>query len=85
MRMLPQRRRVLWKLCRAGQFVRCEVTPHPFGTELRYLVNGKPIMTRVFDDTSTLESAATSWCEGLLLRGWHTAHDAPGALVPVAS
>ena len=31
MRLLPHRRRVLWTLVRAGQFVRCEVAPHPFG------------------------------------------------------
>lgn len=70
MRMLPHRRRVLWKLFRAGQFVRCEVSQHPFGMELKYLVNGKPILSRVFEEWEALESAAASWCEGLLVRGW---------------
>ncbi len=73
MRMFPHRRRVLWKLVRAGQFVRCEVSPHPFGTELRYLVNGKPIMTRVFEEAEALEATAAGWCEGLLRRGWRSA------------
>jgi hypothetical protein len=71
--MLPHRRRVLWKLFRAGQFVRCEVNPHPFGMELRYLVNGKPILSRVFEEWEALETAAAGWCEGLLMRGWRTA------------
>lgn len=72
MRLLSHRRRVLWKLFRAGQFVRCEVTPHPFGMELRYLVNGKPTMSRVFEEAEALENAAAGWCEGLLRRGWRT-------------
>lgn len=85
MRMLPHRRRVLWKLSRAGQFVLCEVTPHPFGLELRYLVNGKMIVSRVFEDRNVLEAAAASWCEGLTRRGWHTADEAAREPVRVAS
>ena len=73
MRMLPHRRRVLWKLFRAGQFGRCEVNPPPFGMELRYLVNGKPILSRVFEEWEALETAAAGWCEGLLMRGWRAA------------
>jgi len=72
MRMLALRRRVLWKLRRAGQLIRCEVNPHPFGMELRYLVNGKPLMSRVFEEWDALETAAGSWRQGLRLRGWHT-------------
>lgn len=71
MRMLHRRRRVLWKLFRAGQLVLCEVSPHPFGMELRYLVNGKQILSRVFEDRVALEAAAAAWCEGLISRGWH--------------
>lgn len=85
MRMLPHRRRVLWKLARAGQFVLCDVTPHPFGSELRYLVNGKTIVSRIFEDKDALETAATSWCNGLLRRGWHTAAESTAHAVPVAS
>jgi hypothetical protein len=85
MRMLPHRRRVLWKLSRAGQLVLCEVTPHPFGMELRYLVNGKTIVSRVFEDKDVLEAAAASWCEGLMHRGWHTADEPAREPVPVAS
>ena len=73
MRMLPTRRRVLWKLRRAGQMVRCEICPHPFGTELRYLVNGKELMSRVFEEWDPLDRVARSWHEGLRLRGWHAA------------
>ncbi len=53
---------------------RCEVTPHPFGMELRYLVNGKPILSRVFEEWEALEAAAAAWCEGLLHRGWHASN-----------
>ena len=70
MRMLPIGRRVLWKLRRAGQLVRCEVCAHPFGMELRYLVNGKPLMSRVFEEWEALEKVAGAWHEGLRLRGW---------------
>lgn len=73
MQMLSTRQRVLWKLRRAGQIVRCEVCPHPFGTELRYLVNGKQLMSRVFDEWDPLERVARAWQEGLMLRGWHRA------------
>ena len=73
MRMLPTRRRVLWKLRRAGQIVRCEICPHPFGTELRYLVNGKQLMSRVFEEWDPLERVARAWHEGLKLRGWQSA------------
>lgn len=72
MRMLPLRRRVLWKLRRAGQLIRCEVMPHPFGIELRYLVNGKQLMSRVFEEWEALEGVASGWQEGLRLRGWHS-------------
>lgn len=85
MRMLPHRRRVLWKLFRAGQYVLCEVTPHPFGSELRYLVNGKTIVSRVFEDGDGLEEASTSWFEGLLRRGWRPAAESARVPVPVAS
>jgi hypothetical protein len=85
MRMLPHRRRVLWKLSRAGQFVLCEVTPHPFGMEMRYLVNGKTIVSRVFEDKDVLEATAGAWCEGLIRRGWRTADEPAHDLVPVAS
>jgi hypothetical protein len=85
MRMLPHRRRVLWKLFRAGQFVHCEVAPHPFGLELRYLVNGKPIVIRIFEDRNALESAAAAWCDGLLSRGWRTTEGPASESVPVAS
>lgn len=85
MRMLPHRRRALWKLFRAGQFVHCEVAPHPFGMELRYLVNGKPIVVRIFEDRTALESAAATWCEGLLSRGWRATEGPTREPVPVAS
>jgi len=85
MRMHSPHRRVLWTLARAGQFVLCEVTPHPFGVELRYLVNGKPIVTRVFEDRDALETAALAWCEGLVLRGWRTSSGPVNDPVPVAS
>ena len=85
MRMLPHRRRVLWKLSRAGQFVLCEVVPHQFGSELRYLVNGKSIVSRIFEDKEALESAAFSWCDGLLRRGWHFVSESAPQAVPVAS
>ena len=85
MRMLPPRRRVLWKLFRAGQFVLCESTPHAFGMELRYLVNGKPIVSRVFEDRDALEAAATCWCEELVLRGWRPSSGPVNDPVPVAS
>jgi hypothetical protein len=65
--------------------VLCEVSPHQFGSELRYLVNGKTIVSRVFEDKDALERAATSWCDGLLRRGWHTAPDSTLEPVPVAS
>ena len=85
MRMLSHRRLVLWKLFRAGQFVRCEVNPHPFGMELRYLVNGKPIMSRVFEEWEALENAAAGWCDGLLRRGWRTGEAALAQPVHLAS
>ena len=85
MRMLPHRRRVLWKLSRAGQFVLCDVTPHPFGSELRYLVNGKTIVSRIFEDAESLETAAMSWCDGLLRRGWHAVVESARQAIPVAS
>ena len=84
MRMLPHGRRVLWKLVRAGQFVRCEVTSHPFGAEVRYLVNGKPILTRVFEDTDALEMASDTWRNGLQTRGWRQVAE-PAEPVLVAS
>jgi hypothetical protein len=70
MRMLPIGRRNLWRLRRAGQLVRCEVSPHPFGLELRYMVNGKPLMSRVFEEWDPLEKVARAWHDGLRLRGW---------------
>jgi hypothetical protein len=45
---------------------------------LRYLVNGKPILSRVFEEWEALETAAASWCEGLLHRGWHPSNRPAG-------
>jgi hypothetical protein len=71
MRVWSERRRVLWKLFRSGQDVRCDVMPHPFGIEVSYLVNGKPVMSRVFEDWDSVEATSTGWRSGLLERGWH--------------
>jgi len=38
--------------------------------ELRYMVNGKPLMSRVFEEWEALEKVAGAWHEGLRLRGW---------------
>ena len=53
--------------------------------ELRYLVNGKPIMSRVFEEWEALENAAAGWCDGLLRRGWRTGDAAVAQPVHLAS
>lgn len=64
----------LWTLKRGKDAVKCEAARHPFGMELRYVMNQAPLMSRVFDSWDALVEQARTWREGLEARGWVTRH-----------
>jgi hypothetical protein len=43
---------------------------HPYGLELRYVMNQAPLMSRVFDSWDHLVAQAQTWRDGLEARGW---------------
>lgn len=62
--------RELWTLNRGKDAARCVAARHPMGIELRYVMNRKPLITRVFDSWDELTRQAGQWREGLESRGW---------------
>lgn len=61
-----------WTLGRGRQTACCLARPHPFGVEMRYLVNGHPLISRVFVSWEAAMQQAGLWREGLEARGWTT-------------
>jgi hypothetical protein len=61
---------VLWTLGQSGNAVQCVATNHPFGVELRYVMNNQMLMSRVFDSWDRLRGQAQIWRDGLQVRGW---------------
>jgi hypothetical protein len=59
-----------WTLSHAGDAVRCIASDHPYGVELRYLMNDHPLISRVFDTWDALASQARLWREHLEAQGW---------------
>ena len=60
----------LWTLRRGKDAVKCVAASHPFGLELRYVMNHAPLMSRVFDSWDGLVEQASTWRDGLEARGW---------------
>jgi hypothetical protein len=60
----------LWTLSRGGDAAQCVVAQHPLGIELRYLINERPLISRVFETWDLLAQQAATWRTGLEARGW---------------
>jgi hypothetical protein len=60
----------LWTLGMSGNVVECEARAHPLGVELRYVLNERLLMSRVFDAWERLTTQAQTWRQGLEGRGW---------------
>jgi hypothetical protein len=60
----------LWTMSQGGQRVECAAATHPLGVELRYIMNQRLLMSRVFDSWERLTGQAHVWREGLQIRGW---------------
>ena len=60
----------LWTLSRGNDAAQCFVAAHPMGVELRYLMNHRPLITRVFETWDDVTRQAVLWREGLEGRGW---------------
>ena len=55
---------------RGKDAAQCLVATHPLGVELRYLMNQRPLITRVFQTWDDVTRQAVLWREGLESRGW---------------
>ena len=60
----------LWTLSRGKDAAQCLVADHPFGMEVRYMINHHPLIARVFDTWDAVSAQARLWREGLEARGW---------------
>jgi hypothetical protein len=60
----------LWTLNNSHHAVRCVAARHPLGVELRYVMNERPLITRVFEDWAAVAGQAQIWREGLESKGW---------------
>jgi hypothetical protein len=60
----------LWTLSCGRDAAQCVVAQHPLGIELRYLINDRPLISRVFESWDSLAQQATTWRTGLEARGW---------------
>lgn len=60
----------LWTLSHGKDAAQCLVAAHPLGVELRYLMNARPLITRVFQTWDDVTRQAGLWREGLESRGW---------------
>jgi len=70
----------LWALRHEDDHARCFAALHPTGLELRYFMNGHPLITRVFDTWDGLVVQSRLWRTGLEARGWY---DASSDHVPI--
>jgi hypothetical protein len=68
--MIQAAQLTLWTLGLSGNIVECEARAHPLGVELRYLLNERLLMSRVFDAWDRLTTQAQNWRAGLEGRGW---------------
>jgi hypothetical protein len=59
-----------WTLNNSRHAVRCVAARHPLGVEVRYLMNDRPLISRVFDDWESVAGQAQLWREGLESKGW---------------
>lgn len=66
----------LWTLGMSGNIVECVARTHPLGVELRYMLNERLLMSRVFDAWDRLTSQAQTWRQGLEGRGWSESPEA---------
>ncbi|HEY8549553.1 MAG TPA: hypothetical protein VIL35_06340 [Vicinamibacterales bacterium] len=55
------RRVTLWTAASSDRDIACVAEPHPLGLELRYVLNGRLLMSRVFDSWDRLCRHAQSW------------------------
>ena len=65
---LPQpadRRVVLWTAGSGDRAIACVADRHPVGLELQYLLDGQPLMSRVFDSWDRLCGQAQRWRDDL--------------------
>ena len=67
----------LWTLSRGNDAAQCLVAAHPMGVELRYFMNHRPLITRVFETWDDVTRQAGLWREGLEERGWGLARTEP--------
>jgi hypothetical protein len=67
----------LWTLSRGDDAAQCLVAAHPLGVELRYLMNHRPLITRVFQTWDDVTRQAALWRDGLEERGWGLARKEP--------
>jgi hypothetical protein len=68
--MHPQTAAELWALRRAADDARCVAALHPMGLELRFFMNGHPLITRAFDTWDALMRQSRLWRADLETRGW---------------
>jgi hypothetical protein len=60
-----------WRLKKKEKgYVRCIITNHPFGWELRLLHGEDLLRTQVFRESDPLIDAATEWKEKMKGAGW---------------
>lgn len=62
---LPDRRVTLWTHAASDHAISCIAEPHPLGHELRYVLNGRLLMSRVFDSWDRVRKQAQTWRERL--------------------
>jgi hypothetical protein len=70
--MAPQPSAELWELRQANDSAKCIALFHPLGLELRYLMNGQPLIARVFNTWDSVVGQSHVWKAGLEARGWHS-------------
>jgi hypothetical protein len=55
----------LWTAGDGSHAIACVAGPHPVGLELQYLLDGRPLMCRVYDSWDRLAGQAQRWRDGL--------------------
>ena len=60
----------LWRLKNSKDAARCVAATHPRGVELRYEINAHPLISKVLESWSDVDSQSRIWREGLESRGW---------------
>lgn len=67
----PQKLADLWTVSRGVQSIRCGLSTHPAGWELKLTASDSAFRTRICETTQAVRDTATNWRAEAAAKGWN--------------